>query len=157
MKLLFAKIVAFAMVVVVVLERVALVKSSETSTFAPTATCDDILCGIYSDHESVQTSMFVSFDLTLDQDIIPEVISTDLVDLFNRKMSAFAAGCEVFSHLEDDTLAIYNQYVHPISVQDVYRVEFNFTSNYFSEGDFTLIDGKLHVPLNNGKFICFVF
>jgi hypothetical protein len=36
-------------------------------------------------------------------------------------------------------------------------VEFNFISNHFSEGDFTLIDGKLHVPLNNGKFICFVF
>ena len=142
--------------VIVELERVSLVKSSETSTVA-TATCDDILSGIYSANESIQTSMFVSFDLTLDQDILPEVVSTDLADLFNRKMSAFAAGCEVFSHLEDDTLAIYNQYVHPISVQDVYRVDFNFTSNYFSEGDFTLIDGKLYVPLNNGKCIQFAF
>jgi hypothetical protein len=119
-----------------------LIDVTSSPTFEPTF-CDDVLSGIYSYQGNVQTFMLFSFDLTLYQDILPDTVYSDIVDLFNRKISAFAAGCEVFSHLEDETLAIYNQYEHPNSVQEVYRVEFSFTSNYFSEGDFTLIDGKL--------------
>lgn len=128
-----------------------LIDVTSSPTFAPTVSCDDVLSGVYSYQGNVQTFMLFSFDLTLYQDILPDTVYSDIVDLFNRKISAFAAGCEVFSHLEDETLAIYNQYEHPTSVQEVYRVEFSFTSNYFSEGDFTLIDGKLfYVCTNHG-------
>ena len=78
-----------------------LIDVTSSPTFEPTF-CDDVLSGIYSYQGNVQTFMLFSFDLTLYQDILPDTVYSDIVDLFNHKISTFAAGCEVFSHLDDE-------------------------------------------------------
>ena len=80
-----------------------LIDVTSSPTFEPTFSCNDVLSGTYSYQGNVQTSMLFSFDLTLYQDILPDTVYSDIVDLFNHKISTFAAGCEIFSHLEDET------------------------------------------------------